>query len=88
MDQAYADLAAYVVNSMLEYPKTFPQEYRSRLLKICADFHKDDVWDAHLKSWDLTYVVAHGLPLNHVTEIKLQERLSVYSDTMQAGYQF
>ena len=87
MDQAYADLAAYVVNAVLEYPGTNPQDYYDRLLKICEDYDKDDEWDAHLKCWDLTYAVAHGLPLNHETEMKLHLELNCISDIMQAGHQ-
>ena len=85
--QAYTDLAIYVVNSMLEYPNAFPREYGPRLHKICEDYDKDDVWDAHEETWAMTFVVAHGLPLNPETLIQLQNSLRVYSDVFQAGYE-
>ena len=85
MDQAYTDLAVYVGNSVLEDPNTFPQEYQPRLLNICEDYHKDDQYDAHLKAWDLTYVVAHDLPLNEDAETKLQNRLRMHSRVIEAG---
>ena len=85
MDQAYLELAVYVVNSVLEHPKIFPTEYGPRLLQLCESYHKDDQWDAHLKAWDLTYVAAHDLPLNEDAGTKLQETLRKWGRVMKAG---
>ena len=84
MDQAYLELAVYVVNSVVEDPKTFPTEYGPRLLQLCGSYHKDDQWDAHLKAWDLTHIVAHDLPLNEDAETQLQATLLWWSRVMKA----
>ena len=89
MDQAYLDLAIYVVDYMLKCPDIdldSIEEYSSRLMTLCADYHKDDKWDAHLKAWNLTDVVAHGLPLTQETEMKLQYTLRVSGDAIAAGH--